>query len=101
MMHCAPATLLLVPFEHREIDDPQWPPSGGCVAFFVPDLQAQRAERIGHDLGLVRAEKNQVTVLRCAALEYLRQHLGREKLDDRRLQPVWQVRLVVDLYVRE
>ncbi len=34
----------------------------------VADLQAQRAERIAHDLGAVRAEENEVAGLRARAL---------------------------------
>ena len=56
-----PAFVLVVVFEHREIDDPQRRPLGaGEETFFVANLDAQRTEGVVDDFGLVRAKENQV-----------------------------------------
>ena len=51
-----------IPFEHREVHDPQRLPAGWHETEVVADLQAQRTERIVDDLRLVGAEENQIAI---------------------------------------
>jgi hypothetical protein len=74
MVHGRPALGFLVVLEHREIDHPQRPPAfRDQLCRIVADLQAQRAERVVDDLGLVGAEEDQVAVGGAGALEDLGQ----------------------------
>jgi hypothetical protein len=52
----------------------------------VADLQAQRADGVVDDLGLVGAEEDQVAVARAGALQDLGQRRVVQVLDDGRLQ---------------
>ena len=96
-----PALVFLVVFEHREIDHPQRLPGLAVdVALLVADLDAQRAEGVVDDLGLVGAEEDQVAGLRAGALDDGLQRGFVQVLDDRRLQAVFvELGDVVDLDV--
>ena len=98
------ATVFLVVFEHREVDDPQRLPAGdrqaGLLAeFAVADLHAQRADGVVHDLLAVRAEEDDVAVLGAGALDQLGQRGVMQVLDDGRLQAVAALGHFVDLDV--
>ena len=69
MVARAPGLLLVVEFEHREVDDPQRLPAVLREAALVADLRAQRAERVVDDLLPVGAEEDEVADLRAGALE--------------------------------
>ena len=101
MVAGAPALVLLVVFEHREIDHPQRSPGRAVdVALVVADLGAQRAECVVDDFGLVGAEENQVAGLRAGALDDGFQRSRVKVLDDGRLQAFFvQFRCVIDLDV--
>ncbi|MNK22531.1 hypothetical protein D3C87_408080 [compost metagenome] len=101
-----PAVRFFVVLEHREVDHPQWLPhvfeqAGFLAEFAVTDFHAQRADGVVDDLGLVRAEEDQVAVLRARLLEDRGQHVGRQELDDRRLQAFRTLGFLVDLDVSE
>jgi hypothetical protein len=63
----------------------------------VADLQAQRADGVVDDLGLVGAEEDDVAVLGAGALEDRGERGVVQVLDDRRLQAVAALGLLVDL----
>ena len=86
MVHGHPALLLGVPLEHREVDDPQRPPACFDEPEVLADLQAQRAERVVHDLGGVRAEEDEVAVCAPRALEDAAHRRIAQELENRRLQ---------------
>ena len=75
MVHRQPALRVLVPFEHREVDHPQWPPRVRDELQVRTELQTQGAERVADDLCRVCAEEDQVPVQRTRALEDAR-HRG-------------------------
>ena len=56
-----PASLRLVPLEHREVDDPEAVVAGGLA---LGDVRAQAAEHARGDLGAVGREEDHVAVLR-------------------------------------
>src|SRR5579859_2290464 len=62
MMQRVPALFVLVPLEHREVDDPQRTPVLAGVTLLVADFHAQRAQSIVDYLGLVSAEENEVAI---------------------------------------
>jgi hypothetical protein len=63
VVHRAPAPLLLLVFEHRELDDPQHVVAAVVdQAKALPELQAQRAERLRGDRRLVGNEQQQIAV---------------------------------------
>ena len=92
---------LAVVLEHREVDDPQRAPAVGHELEILAHLQAQRAERIVDDLGLVGAEEHQVAIERAAALENAGDRRIVEKLDDRGLQSLATLGALVDLEIGE
>ena len=71
-----PCLALVVVFEHREIDDPQWLPALFGEAAVVTDLPPQRAQRIVDDFFPVGGEEDQVSRLRASALDDGVQDLG-------------------------
>ena len=106
VMRCDEALVFLVVLEAGEVDHPQRAPAGLrqpvlAAELAVADLHAQRAERVGDDLGTVGAEEDQIAVLRAAALDDGSQRGIAEVLDDRALQTVTATGLVVDLDVGE
>ena len=65
MVRGGPALLLLVVFEHREVDHPQRVVAGRVdQPEALRELEPQRAERLGGDRGAVGDEQQQVTVAR-------------------------------------
>jgi hypothetical protein len=67
----------------------------------VADLDAQRAQSVVHDLGTVGAEEHQVAIHGAGAFDDLRDDVGRQELQDRRLQAFDAFRLFVHLDVGE
>ncbi len=98
-----PALVVLVVFEHREVDDPHRLPGAAVeVALLVAEPCAQRAKGIVDDLGLVGAEEDQVAGLCPGAVDDGFQGIFVEVLDDRALQAgLVQLRDVIDLDVGE
>jgi hypothetical protein len=84
---------LLVELEHREVDHPHRAPAGLEQAvllaeFAVADLEAQGADGVVDDLGLVGAKEDQIAILRTGALQHLGKRLVVQVLDDRALQAI-------------
>src|SRR5947199_215514 len=73
--------------EHRKVDDPQRPPSFFEQPAVVADARTQCTERVVDDLGAVGTKEDDVATGSACALENRAQHVLRQKLDDRRLQP--------------
>ena len=101
VVHRGPALAVGIPLEHREVDDPERRPACADEAEVLADLEAQRADRVVDDLGLVGAEENQVAGLRARALHEAGHRGVRQELEDRRLQAFAALGRVVDLDVRE
>ena len=99
MVHGIVAAILVVVFEHREVDDPQRRPLALDHVAVVADLLAQRAERVIDHLGLVGTEEHQVAVGSRRRVEDALAGLVRQELDDRRLQAFLALGHVVDLDV--
>ena len=102
MVQRHPALRVLVVLEHRKIQHPQRLPAGleqavGLTEFGMTDLQAQRADGIVDDLGLVGPEEDQIAVLGTGTREDGGQRLVVQVLDDRRLQAVTAGLDIVDL----
>ncbi len=102
VMHGGPALVVLVELEHREIDHPEWLPdvleqAVALAEFAVADLDPQGADGVGHDLGLVGTEEQQVAVLRAAALQDGSNRRVVQVLDDGRLQTIAALAHIVDL----
>ncbi len=106
VMHGGPALVVLVELEHGEVDDPQRLPTGfeqalALAEVAVADLDPQRADGVGHDLGFVGAEEQQVAVLRAAARKDGGNRRVVQVLDDGGLQSVAALGDVVDLDPRQ
>ena len=100
-MHRRPALRLGVPLEHGEVHHPQRAPALLDQPEVLADLEPQRAERVVHDLRLVRAEEHEVAGLRARALHQAGNGGVGQELEDRRLQPFTALRGVVHLDVGE
>src|SRR5688572_33474531 len=101
MMHGAPALAIRIPFEHREVDHPQWLPARLEQAEIVTKLQTQRADRIVDDLGRARVEENHIAVDDAGPRQHADDGLIAEKLDNLPMQPVAALRLLARLDVRD
>ena len=102
VVHGVPAVLVLVVFEHREVDHPQRRPAVLEQAVLLAELavahlQAQCADGVVDDLGLVGTEEDQVAVLGAGALQNHVQGGIVQVLDDRTLQAFAALGLLVDL----
>src|SRR6185295_15838 len=96
-----PLAAFLVLFEHREVDHPERAPRLFGKAALVPDLLAQRAQALIDDVRLVRAEHDEVPVLRLAALEDRGDGRVVQVLYDRRLQALAAAGALVHLDPRQ
>ena len=99
-----PAVFFIRPLEHREVDNPESLPAFGEEAGLLAelaaaDLQTESAERIPDDLLLVRAEENDVAIIRAGAFNHGIQELVGEVLHDRALETFAALRLFVHLDV--
>src|SRR5690606_6634519 len=92
---------LVVALEHWELDDPERREAVTDEPPGLRDRVAQHAQRVVHDLRLVRTEENEVARLGADPCEDSFDGLVRQELQDRRLQAVAARRAVVDLDVRE
>ncbi|MDT4782522.1 hypothetical protein FQZ97_147810 [compost metagenome] len=90
---------VVVLFEHREVHHPHRRPLLGEQLEVVADLDAQRAQGVADDLGLVGAEEHDVAVDRAHAIEDYIEVLFGDELDDRRLQAFDALGALVDLDV--
>ena len=96
------AVFLLVVLEHRGSRRPKRLPAaaeqaGLLAEFAVADLHAQRADGVVDHLGAIRAEEDDVAVLRAGALDQFGQRGIVQVLDDGRLQALAALGHVVDL----
>ena len=101
-----PALVFFRVLEHREVDDPERLPARGEEAvrlaeFGVTDLQAESAEAVPDDLGLVGAEEHDVAVLGAGAFDDRVELFIGEVLDDRALETFAALGEIVDLDVGE
>ena len=106
VVHGVPAALGFVPLEHGEVHDPERRPAVFKQAVCAPefaqtDFQAQRADGVADDARGVGAEKEDVAVLRAAALQNGADSGVVQVFDDGRLQPVAPGGHVVDFYPRQ
>jgi hypothetical protein len=76
-------------------------PAGLGELQVVTDLDAQRADGVVHDLGGVGAEENQIAILSAGARHDAVDGIVAEELENRRLQAIAALRLLVDLHIRE
>ncbi len=88
-------------FEHRKIDRPEWLPAFGNESTVLAEFDAQCAERIVNNSRLVRAEENEIAVLRPCALHDAADDIVGQELENRRLQPVSAFCHIIDLDVRK
>ena len=90
MVHGGVAVFLFVVFEHGKIDYPQRFPFIDKIAVgravFVSDFNPQCANRFVYHFGFVRAEENQIAVLRAGALYNGFQAAFGQEFYNRRLQ---------------
>ena len=90
MVHGRPAVVFFVVFEHGEIHHPQRFPFVHEIAVFrtvlFADFNPQCADGFVHHFGFVRAEENDVAVLRAGAFDDFVQAAFGQEFDDGRLQ---------------
>ena len=96
VVQCAQRAVIVL-FEHREVDDPQRRPVAGQQLEVMAELDAQRAQRLGDDLGLVGTKEDDIAIDRADAIEDDVEVVFRDELDDRRLQPLDALGALVDL----
>src|SRR5689334_5285258 len=99
MMQGIPAALFVVELEHREFEYPERGPAAARKASLMTDLRAQCPHRLVDHLGAIRAEEDEIAILRAAAIDYGFESGVGKVLDDRRLQAVAPFRGLVDLDV--
>src|SRR5690606_26292290 len=96
VVQCAQAAVVVF-LEHREVDYPQRRPLAGQQIHVMAQLDAQRTQRLGHDLRLVGAEEHDVPIHRTHAVQDYIEVVFGDELDDRRLQTFNTLGALVDL----
>src|SRR3989344_1552364 len=96
VVQCAQRAVIVL-FEHREVDHPQRRPVAGQQLEVMAELDAQRAQRLGDDLGLVGTKEDDIAIDRADAIEDDIEVVFRDELDDRRLQTLDALGALVDL----
>ena len=93
VMHSVPAATFFIGLEHRKVHHPQRRPlvfkqAVGAAKLAVAQLDAQSAQSVVHNFGLVGAEENEVTTLCPGARQDLRNGRVVQVLHDGALQAV-------------
>src|SRR5690606_1438465 len=95
MQSCQAAIISL--FKHRKIDHPKRGPFAGVQIEILTQFASQGSQRLGYNFGTVRAEKYNIAIFSGQSFQQCFTNRRRQEFYYRRLQPLLQVILVVDL----